>query len=288
MGNYNLALNNETEDKLYTIFSETMKKYELLEGTEDIIFLFSGGKDATIGLYFLNQYIKRNDLDLNLRAVMVTYPTHVYFHEDGRETECFTSTKNFWKAQGVNLEVFISDTEDLRDGEVNGCKICKSARKQIVDKYLNNATNKKKTAIVTGYTLYDILAYMDEISLVSNYNFKVSELKDKKAIKRVDNCLHKMKIKEDLPNGFRIIRPLAVFNEDDILEYVKENSIPYVNRPCKVSTAKHKRAYFKVLNIASPINNVSYEGVLNFLSKNEIEMPQNFDDIEYGNYFTDC
>lgn len=45
---------------LYEIFSNTINEYKMLENIEKIIFLFSGGKDATLGLYFMDKYIKEN------------------------------------------------------------------------------------------------------------------------------------------------------------------------------------------------------------------------------------
>lgn len=219
---------------------------------------------------------------------MVTYPKHVYYLEDESEAECFIKTKEFWNELGVDLKVFDSDQEDLKDGEIRGCRICKGARKQIVDTYLDKVSKESKTAVVTGYTLYDVLAYLDEISLVSNYNFNINELKEQNAINRIQNCLHKMKAKEELPNGLTIIRPLICMHEDDIMDVIKKAHMPYINRPCKVSDSKHKREYFKVLNTVGTINNVSYKGVLDFLDKVSIELPYTFTDIEYENYFTDC
>ena len=45
--------NLPVEQQLYSVFCETVAKYELLSGIEKIVFLFSGGKDATLGLFFL-------------------------------------------------------------------------------------------------------------------------------------------------------------------------------------------------------------------------------------------
>ncbi len=36
--------------QLYATFCETIEKYDLFDGIDRIIFLFSGGKDATLGL----------------------------------------------------------------------------------------------------------------------------------------------------------------------------------------------------------------------------------------------
>jgi len=271
--------------KLYGIFSETIEKYSLLKNVTKLIFLFSGGKDATLGLYFLNQYILKQNLNIELVAVMVKYPKHVYILDDGTDADCFTKTLDFWKKQNVNIKVFEPDCNDIDGSEANACKICKSARKKIVDSFLDENSN---ATVVTGYTLYDALAYIDEMCLTTNYSLNLSEIRDKKTVNRIQNCLHKIKAKEELPNGISIIRPLICMHENQIMEFVKENNIPFIDRLCKASENKHKREYFRVLNVAKPINNTSYEGVLSFLSHMNLDLPNTFDDIDCGNYFTDC
>lgn len=283
---------NETnlpmEQQLYSIFSSTIENYGLLDGIEKVVFLFSGGKDATLGLYLLDKYLKDHHLSISLEALMVAYPKHVYYMEDGSEASCFVETKKFWSEQQVDLRIFDSAADDFADGEMKACKICKNARKEIVDEYLSQYVGQKKTAIVTGYTLYDALAYMDEICLVSDFDFNNLSQADSAVINRVKNCLHKMKAKEILPNGLTIIRPLIAMKENMIMDAVVALDIPYISRGCKAAINKHKREYFKVLNVAAPINNASYEGLLKFLEKVNLEMPETFEDIELGNYFTDC
>ena len=97
-----------------------------------------------------------------------------------------------------------------------------------------------------------------------------------------------MKAKEKLPNGLTIIRPLIAMKENMIMDAVINLNIPYISRGCKAATNKHKREYFKVLNVAAPIDNATYEGLLDFLVKINIDLPETFEDVELGNYFTDC
>ena len=52
------------EQQLYLTFCKTVTKYEMLSGIEKVVFLFSGGKDATLGLFFLNKYIKDSNFAL--------------------------------------------------------------------------------------------------------------------------------------------------------------------------------------------------------------------------------
>ncbi|MCR4623292.1 MAG: hypothetical protein K5780_01365, partial [Alphaproteobacteria bacterium] len=67
------------ENTLFNNFCETIEKHELLSATKRLIFCFSGGKDATIGLYFLRKYLEENKIEIKLHVIMVLFPKHVYF-----------------------------------------------------------------------------------------------------------------------------------------------------------------------------------------------------------------
>jgi tRNA(Ile)-lysidine synthase TilS/MesJ len=275
------------EVQLEELFDDTIEQYGLLNGINKIVFLFSGGKDATFGLYNLNRYLINSGLDIELCVPLVAYPLHVYFDEHHNEASCFTEVKEFWKAQGIKIDYFKPNLIDLNETSKDGCKTCKEARKSLIDPYLEGMQNKDEVAIATGYTLFDVLAYLDEFGLVSNLNYGMNK-NNPKVSSRIQNCLHKMNIREVLPNGFKMIRPLMTFHETDILQYLLNKEIPYVNRPCKVSNNKHKRAYFKALETVAPINRTTYEGVMNFLESRNVDLPLTFDDIHYDNFFTDC
>ena len=99
---------------------------------------------------------------------------------------------------------------------------------------------------------------------------------------------------------FEYFAPLSSFKDkhrrmQESLDFLKVKqyavinlNIPYISRGCKAATNKHKREYFKVLNVAAFIDNTTYEGLLNFLAKININLPETFEDVELGNYFTDC
>ena len=46
------------EQELYSLFADPIERYGMLEEIDRVAFLFSGGKDATLGLLFLNRYLK--------------------------------------------------------------------------------------------------------------------------------------------------------------------------------------------------------------------------------------
>jgi tRNA(Ile)-lysidine synthase TilS/MesJ len=255
------------------------------------VFLFSGGKDATIGLDFLIKYLTRQVVPIHLDVVLVTYPKHVYYLEDGTASQCYIDVINYWKNRAINLITYNPDEEDFSDDEITACGVCKRVRKSCIDPYLEKSLREKAgkvVGVITGYTLYDALAYMDEILLVTNFmnnNFLESDIKIKN---RVMNCLHKMKAREELPNGLTVIRPLINMHENQVIDYVETMEIPYINRACKAAKSKHKRKYFTALDVAAPINHTDYKSLLQFIKRLDIEFPTTFEDILLSNYFTDC
>lgn len=277
------------DNDVHTIFSDSVEKYDLLNGINKLLFLFSGGKDATFGLTMLIEYLNTNNLDIDLDVLMITYPLHVYFNENGEKHSIYRETVDYWKKQNINLKIIEPDDDDLPDADKYGCHKCKNVRMDAVSDFiLNNVALLNNTAIVTGYTLYDAHAYMQEFAAISNYTYDLEYIKDELMKIKVLNYLHKVQIKEFLTNGMRIVRPLLQFKEDDISKYLTENSIPFINVPCKVSEHKIKRQYFKILNKMGADLNISYSGLLDFLKLNGVKYPKNFNDISTIFNFTDC
>lgn len=274
-------------ENVETKYRNTIKNYKLFDGIKNIIYLFSGGKDATFGLHLLINYIKSNNLNINLTVPMVFYPKHVYLKGEQISTESDNVLK-YWKSRNIDLLTLHSPKADLPDNKT-GCDICKKARMELVAEVLNQ-TKATDTAVVTGYTMYDIMAYLEQFALFTGYTFDMDRIAEEKSKRSVLNSLHKMKIKQLLPNGITVVRPLLVFNEAIVLEYLNHNKIPFVSEPCKVSDYKHKRMYFKSLQIVGKHNQCSYEDILTFLKKHHVELPNDNDavNIESETQFTDC
>ncbi|MCP4023390.1 MAG: hypothetical protein GY729_16215 [Desulfobacteraceae bacterium] len=273
----------------YALFEESVESFGLLNGIDKILFLFSGGKDATFGLTMLTKYLKAHDLNIDLNILMITYPLHVYFHKNGIRRDIYQDTLDYWKTKNVHLSAIEPEEEDLPNFNTSGCHICKRVRMEAVTKFISkHIAVSENTAIVTGYTLYDAHAYMQEFSTTTNYTYDVNVIKNPKMKNKMLNYLHKMQIKENLSNGMQIIRPLLQFKEDVIRAYLAERNIPFINVPCKVADYKPKRQMFKLLNEMSGDLNITYGGLMNFLDSKGVVFPKNFNDISSKFDFTDC
>ena len=276
-------------DRLYENFSDMVVNHNLLNGIDHIVCLFSGGKDATILLQFLRRYLKEKNLEVPVNVVMVTYPKHMYFDGD-KKRECYIDLLDYWKKQDVIIDIFIPEQEDFADNCDKSCEICKKTRKSFVDPYLYNVqrSNKNKTiGVMTGYSLYDILAYYELIGQMTN---KIKNMPQDNTVehKRINGMLHKFKPREELPNNLVMLRPLLNMREDLIKEYLAENKIPYITKPCKAGSRKFKRIYFKKLDGDFGIENGTYDELLSSLKMKGVQLPTTFEEIKDSNYFIDC
>lgn len=273
----------DENNALFNNFVETVERYELLSQTEKLIFCFSGGKDASIGLHFLKQYLDINREKTELHVIMVLFPKHVYFSENNEHVQLDNVVK-YWENLGIYMDVLQVSREDISSITLNPCKSCKNARKELIDEYLSvNGYIDASSTLITGYTLYDAIAYTSEICLRSNFFNSYADDNN-----RIANCLHKIKPLEILPNGMRLIRPLIRMDERLIKKFLEEKHIPYISQSCMASVRKHKRLYFEALKSLNEGVNISYEGLITFLNKNNVFLPKTFDDINMLYGFTDC
>jgi len=261
-------------------FRETVENYNLFSNKRKAVMLMSGGKDASAAFDLLINYINGNDMDIE--AIMVKFPRHVY--EDKENLE---EILNFWKSKGAKLTVFHPNIEeDVTENTPDGCKVCKTVRKSYIDPQLQRKFISEETVLITAYTLEDFLAYTTELGLLTNYTYQIKNIDDPKKKGNMITHLHKMKIKEELPNGFTIIRPLCDFLPGWTNRYVEENKIPVLSIPCKNASNKFKRLYAKAMAITKV--KISYQRMVRFLEKNGVKFPETFDGVKDLNYFSDC
>lgn len=270
-------------------FADGIENFDLLDGINNVVFLFSGGKDATFGLELLGNYVRSKKLDINLMALMINYPLHVYFDENGEMRDSYRKSLEYWESKDLTFHIIKPSHEDLPDSAKTECPLCKKVRMDAVQKVLAEVVeSNERTAIVTGYTLYDAHAYMQEFTVLTDYTYEIEQIENPAIRNKVLNYLHKMRIKENLPNGLSIIRPLLKFKENTIRAYLSSRNIPFVDVPCKAADFKPKRLLFKTLNEMTNELAITYDGLLMFLEKHKVNFPENFRDISTQSYFSDC
>jgi predicted phosphoadenosine phosphosulfate sulfurtransferase len=115
------VLDQAKSSRVREMFSETIEKFRLLEGINRLLFLFSGGKDATFGLKLLSEYIRESELDIKVEALMITYPKHVYYTYEDLRNDVFEQSLNFWSDQGVDLKIINPPVQDIQNNRAYGC-----------------------------------------------------------------------------------------------------------------------------------------------------------------------
>jgi tRNA(Ile)-lysidine synthase TilS/MesJ len=234
------------------------------------------------------RYRTENGLNNNFKVFSAPFPKHMYYNDQGHELTNFIEIKLYWQSRGVDIEYRTPDFEDISDDDVYGCKICKKARKTEIDKFLTAL--ELPIGVLTGFTMYDSLAYINMLLMTCNYDLTNLDNLPKDTKKMMTKMFHKMSLREHLPNGLYFIRPILPFNEVEVHEYLKAKKIPYLTTPCNIMKFKFKRLHGKALDVYEYLS-ATYEGIERFLLANGIQLNNNelsFDDVEDENYFIDC
>jgi len=268
---------------MLTKFQTVIKKFNLLNGVGEFVLLFSGGKDCTFLLDMLVNCFP--SVTSKLEALCVMYPHHMYCDMSG-DLSSFIDVKAYWAVRGVKITYVNPSYADFDDDDLSGCELCKVARKTVIDSHIVAKT--KGTGILTGYTLYDALAYFNMLLYATGLNLKTFKELPTESTTSLVKTLHKVKARETLPSGKIMIRPLLWFNETEIKDYLSYKEIPYIDTPCKIAKYKFKRRYFSVLDVCT--NSLpSYDNILDALHRHDILLDKlPFDKMVADNFFVDC
>lgn len=274
-------------EECYSKFCKTIESHNLFEDIDRFLVLFSCGKDCSMMLDLFLRYHREHNVEQPFTILSVPYPKHMYYC-DGKPNDNFSDIVNYWNNRGVEIQYKTPVFDDFADDDRNGCMICKKSRKSEIDKFVNQC--QKNTGILTGFTIYDALSYLNMIFLNCNCNIKCLQSLPEPIKSTTTKMLHKMSLRERLPSDKIMIRPMLPFNEQDVKNYLEITKIPYLSTPCKISKYKFKRLYSSALDLYQAFP-VSYEGIENFLMENGIILNGNhlsFEDVKDDNYFVDC
>lgn len=129
------------------IVTETIEKYDMLEETELVVVGFSGGADSVSLLYFLNDFIKNSNRNIEIIAVHVN---HGLRGKEADRDENFA--KEFCKNLGINLIVVHEDVKSLvLKNKISTEEAGRNVRYEAFKKYSAGARSK----IAVAHTLSD-------------------------------------------------------------------------------------------------------------------------------------
>jgi tRNA(Ile)-lysidine synthase TilS/MesJ len=230
---------------------------ERLKG-KNFILAYSGGKDSSVLLYFLEKIKK--EYDISLQTFLYPYPKHRYNKE---EIDIIT---NFWKKKDITIEILPVEEEDtLIQESSDPCITCQKIRKKQLYKYIQEYKgNYSNLVFVVGISLWDLAGYAINKVVVSEFIEKNTIPKEKIAEKFIEIAQRFYPV-TSLPEGYKTYRPMITLNQQEIDIILQENNIPKIKTPCDYSNYRPKRLlayYFEKFDYS-----MDYKKIFSFMQK---------------------
>ncbi|MCS7249754.1 MAG: tRNA lysidine(34) synthetase TilS [candidate division WOR-3 bacterium] len=185
-------------NKILKKIEKTIEKYQLLEKNDKVLVAFSGGKDSVCLLYIL--YLLREKFNLNLIAFHLN---HLLRGKEAERDEKFC--KEFCKK--LNIPIVIKRRNVKKYSKKNNLSIEEAGHKLRYYYYEKIAQKEKCQKIALAHTASDNI---ETILLSLIYGQSLG------------------RIAGILPKREKIIRPLIDLTTTEILEFLKENNLSYV------------------------------------------------------------
>ena len=217
-----------TFQRINRAMGQAIHTYDMIQDGDRIALGLSGGKDS---LTLLHMMVER------LARVPVEYSIHPIFIDPGFENGFADALANHCRSLGLELTYEITDhgPEAHKEGNsVNPCFICSRLRR----KRLFELTSELGCAtLALGHNKDDIIE-----TLLMNifYSGQIST----------------MMPNQSMFNGeIRVIRPLYLAEEPDIIKFANEQNLPVFTNPCPSATRSKRsevRTMLKELYAANP------------------------------------
>ena len=224
----------------------------------EIAVAFSGGKDSSVCLLFLNRL--KNRYNFTVKAYLYTFPIHRY-------SDKFHSTlKEYWDKQGVVIDYHKAEENDsILEKSPNPCRVCQNVRKsQLLELFKLYQNKVKKLVLVSGHSLWDLAGYAVN-RLVASELITDSRLKEAAGEERFAEVAQRFYPFLTMPEGYSVYRPMLFLNVDEIEDVIIKELIPVLDIPCKYTNSRPKKVlggYFSEFGYR-----FSYERVMEFAKK---------------------
>jgi Predicted ATPase of the PP-loop superfamily implicated in cell cycle control len=200
---------------------------------------YAGGKDASVILHFFTRAKEEFGFEFETHAGM--YPLHVYTNDDVDKLD------SYWKGRGIRITWHpINKSEDafqtaLQQG-TNPCEVCHAAKREYFLEYLiRTVTDWNSTALILGWSLWDIVSYTLEYILGSVYADREALYQGKTIKERFFRTAQRFYPMLQMKEGYTLYKPLLRYNDQDIVKVVRENEIPILTTDCKFKVYRPKR-----------------------------------------------
>jgi len=241
--------------------SDNKTELQKLEG-KDIFMAYSGGKDSSVVLHFLD--LARKTYKYNLEARGIIIPEHVLTNDERNKLS------RYWEKRGI--EIFWHSVTDadkkLSDATAQGlspCLICNKTKKnELMDYFRRTKPNLEKVVMVISYSLWDLVsATIEHVTGGIYADTGLSKaVKGKEPEDRFLEIAQRFYPLIKLKSGLSVFKPLIYYNDQDILETVRENDLPLTIPACEHKGYRPKRDF--ALYYHKMDHHFKYEKVLKF------------------------
>ncbi len=231
---------------------------------KNIVVSYSGGKDSSLLLNFLQQAVPVYGFHLHVHGV--AYPCHVFPKDEQARLS------KYWQDHGLDI---IWHTGQDSDAPLDGvfknkkspCVACSKEKKQALYSYFDSRnTDWKNMVIVIGYTLWDLASAVVEHTLRESFGGgDQGDFQGRPAKDRFLEIAQRFYPVLDMGNGLKVFKPLIRYNDTDIARAVSALDIPLTREECQFKMYRPKRLlaeYYTLFGL-----NFSYEDVFSFAKK---------------------
>ncbi len=259
----------------------------ILEALYDkkVMISYSGGKDSSVVLYLIHK--ASEEFDFSYEAHGVFFPTNVYSAGDVKKID------SYWHKRNVSIiwhKVPVSDeclAEAVKKGQ-SPCLTCSQTKKKILVSQLKRMISDwNSLVIIMSYSLWDLVSATLEHISSATFSDKScsSSLQGKSSDERFIETAQRFYPLLKLKQGPTIYKPLIKYNDQDIRNFISENSIPLTTTSCSYKEFRPKRvfaAYYEKTDLF-----FDYSQVLDF-AKKTLNLPDisYYEEIDMGKYMT--
>ena len=229
---------------------------------KELIIAYSGGKDSSVVLHFLEKAARNYKFKVEAHGIII--PEHVLTESERNKLD------DYWLKRGVTIswhKVLDAD-KNLNEAPEQGispCLICNRTKKnELMSYFKRTKPDWEKLVMVISYSLWDLVsASVEHITggVFADEEFS-SAVKGKKPEDRFMEIAQRFYPLIKLQNGMTVFKPLIYYNDQDIIETVKENNLPLTTPTCDHKEYRPKRGF--ALYYHKMDHHFNYEKVLKF------------------------
>ena len=210
---------------------------------KELIMAFSGGKDSSVVLHFLEKAAGTYGFNLEARGIII--PEHVLTETERNKLEIY------WQNRGIDISWHkINDADKLLKEaptqDLSPCLICNRTKKnELLNYFRSTKPDWENLVMVISYSLWDLVsACVEHITggIFADQQLSMAA-KGKKPEDRFMEIAQRFYPLLKLQNGLTVFKPLIYYNDQDIIETVKENGLPLTTPTCKHKEYRPKRGF---------------------------------------------